>query len=360
LLSFGDKDEGQLFTNTLVVEDKTIEVGSIVEVSCGNNHTFLRTSSAVFCCGNNFFGQLGLGKEVKEVQLQQHPFFKEQVFPSKIFCRYHQSFIITRSGAVFCCGFNEESNLGVRLSERKGNVFSFTSVQGVSAFNIVKIAIGSRHCLMLSDSKVVFVSGLQENGQLFLPTTSKRTTKITKHEVMSSFEIDDIACGQYYSVAVSTSRCKLFIGGMVNGGKKPIFEEYNIAELFGVDSELISNSLCFEAYCSNNYCLLRAYCSLNLFSEGDIILRWDGTTFLNISSDFSKILQEPIQRITPGPDCTAIITSSGKLFMLGENAVVSGTDYQPKLMLLSVSCPARLESFAKKGAIVVIDNFVCK
>ncbi|KAF0976368.1 hypothetical protein FDP41_004595 [Naegleria fowleri] len=322
-----------------------------IEVSSGDHHLLIRCSDTIFAAGSNFFGQLALGQSVKQAELGIVNYFtSSNIKVKKIICKYNQTFFLTEKGEVFVVGFNEECNLGFKS---KGcNIFDVTKVAGsVEGKIITKIGVGRYHCLLLDKDHRVYVAGQQDKGQLFLPTSQKRTSFITENEGLRKYSIDEIGCGQFFSVALSSSQLKILVCGMVAGSKKPLFEEYNFNELIGFSKDFSFPFISVSINCCNNYCVIRAFCEHKLFIDEDILLKWDGTGMYELSGSVAKCIREQILRITSGSKAVAFVTDSGRVYLQEEE--FSENKISPTLVFATVSYSSVLEACTEKGVVMI-------
>ncbi|KAG2377977.1 hypothetical protein C9374_008599 [Naegleria lovaniensis] len=352
LTTFGENVFGEFVTNTQSI-NKYLASSSVgeVAVSSGDHHSVIRCRDLIFAVGSNFFGQLALGKSVKQADLNVIEYFNQhQIKVKNIICKYNQTFFLTDVGEVFVVGFNEECNLGFKSKE--SNIYDPTKVCGCLEGKVItKIAVGRYHCLMLDANHRVFVSGQQDKGQLFLTTSHRRTSNIIENDVMTKHAIDDIECGQFFSVAFSASQLKLFVGGVVAGSKKPLFEEYDLNELIGFNDNFPFPYISVSISCCNNCFIIRAFCEHKLFMEEDVFLKWDGTGMYELSDVVAKTIREQILRITTGPKAIAFVTNSGRIYL--QEGEFPENKINPTLVFITVSHSSVLEALTEKGVIMI-------
>ena len=106
----------------------------IMQVCCGERHSLVLTEEGVvYGWGDNRYGQTGVGEEVttssrqsssQEDDGQQYENVITKPKPwnigkkvSKIHCSKYQSFAITTDGNVYCCGLNDQCQLGSQLKK---------------------------------------------------------------------------------------------------------------------------------------------------------------------------------------------------------------------------------------------------
>jgi len=86
----------------------------IQKISLGDGFTiFLTKSSKVYCCGENFHGELGIGKNLeKSIKIEEIEFFKDKNIID-IFSGYHHSLAISKDGNIYAWGRNNYGQLGL-------------------------------------------------------------------------------------------------------------------------------------------------------------------------------------------------------------------------------------------------------
>src|SRR3989338_647256 len=153
----------------------TVKIGKIVQFAFGGGHTVLLDNDGrVFVSGNNENGQLGLG-----TTHDQHNFKRVRLSQTmgkivQIACGYDYTILLDHNGKVFVCGNNEYGQIG--LGEDVTMTTTFQIVKDVS--NIVQIACSSLslHTMLLDCNGSVLVSGYNKDGRLGLGDDEDRYT----------------------------------------------------------------------------------------------------------------------------------------------------------------------------------------
>ncbi|EFC46637.1 predicted protein [Naegleria gruberi] len=358
LLVYGDNTDGQLLSDnkTKLSSPKILQlpISTIDGISTGSSHTFIRQGSLLYCCGNNFFGQLGMCEVKKQCDFEIIDFFNKRSEPLRsVICGYNQTFFLTEQGKVYGCGFNEEGCLGIIPNS---NVYNITEVKIPGGKSIQKIAIGMYHVLMLSDDDQLMVSGLQNQGQLFLDTKTKNQKALIINKEMSVKELQEIGCGQYYSIAFS-KKLKIFVSGVLNGGNTPVFLEFDLNKEFGFSMENSLPLLTCSLICCDDWFLVRSSCEFNLFLEKDYFFKWVDGKVKDVTICFNNKINEEVVRVCNSRKVMALTSKSGKLFYLtNSDKEIVGLANEPSLFFISVSHPFLNESLLDDGLLAVVGN----
>ncbi len=146
-----------------------------LEIAAGHEHAFIITEKgSLFAFGRNDVGQLGLGNS-------EHCYYPKRVgLPNReIVHKVHTSaysdsnLIVCKSGAMYVCGWNEYGQLGL------GNRNNRPILQPLRIPNGQKpkeVALGAAHTLILFENGELFVFGANMFGQLGLGDKINRFT----------------------------------------------------------------------------------------------------------------------------------------------------------------------------------------
>lgn len=145
----------------------------IIAMAAGYSHSlFLSDMGKVYCCGENAYGQLGLGHK----NWQTRPTLVSALQDKKIIAivtgNIHSLFL-TNEGKVYSCGYNSHGQLGLGHSNEE------TTPQLITAFKdkkIIAIAVGDDYSLFLTVEGEVYSCGKNSDGQLGLGHTSDQET----------------------------------------------------------------------------------------------------------------------------------------------------------------------------------------
>ena len=125
-------------------------ISKIMDIKCGGEHSmFLSNNGKVYTCGHGYYGQLGLGnnKNVKSPILV-HSLSNKNVI--EIASGWSHSLVLTDEGNVYCAGCGKFGELG--LGENK-NRYNYTWIRKLGNMNVKHIFAGGHHSWCLIDDK---------------------------------------------------------------------------------------------------------------------------------------------------------------------------------------------------------------
>ncbi|KAJ5075281.1 claret isoform a [Anaeramoeba ignava] len=209
----GSNYYGQLGFNSEILEktEKPIlMMKNVSKIFLGNSsyHAFLLNSNQeLFGCGDNRFGQLGLGESIKEDKIQK--LTKIQNIPKgkiiDIQCgNCHSIMLIENENPkrkLYSCGDYRYNGLG-----KNGDTYEFTEIKS-SLFenddNIIDFPVGGSHTLILTSNSKLIVFGYNFYGQLGTGDTKDQSFPIQIELPKLKFNENifnyHLSCGVYKS-----------------------------------------------------------------------------------------------------------------------------------------------------------------
>ena len=135
----------------------------VLLAACSYHHSImLCADGAVFTCGRNDCGQLGLGDMADKKVPQLVPNAPRDV--TGLSCGQYHTVLLTESGIAYLCGKNDYGQLGL---EGFDNVKVFTkAVITPEGDGIKNICCGYYHSLFLSHNGIVSGFGRNDYGQV--------------------------------------------------------------------------------------------------------------------------------------------------------------------------------------------------
>ncbi|XP_019603579.2 RCC1 and BTB domain-containing protein 2 isoform X3 [Rhinolophus sinicus] len=168
--------------------------------SAGNEVLYTTVNDEIFVLGTNCCGCLGLG----DVQSTIEPRRLDSLSGKKIACLSYGSgphiVLATTEGEVFTWGHNAYSQLGNGTTNH-GLVPCHISTN-LSNKQVIEVACGSYHSLVLTSDGEVFAWGYNNSGQVGSGSTANQPIPRRVTGCLQNKVVVNIACGQMCSVAV--------------------------------------------------------------------------------------------------------------------------------------------------------------
>ena len=181
-LGLGDYNYRTTFTQI------TTNTDDIKKIYCGTEHTFiLKNDGTLWSTGCNDCGQLGLGDTTNRTTFTQVTTNGNDV--KEVYCGYYHTFMLKNDGTLWSCGHNEYGQLGLGDG---GNRSTFTQVT-TNTNDIKEIYCGGFHTFMLKNDGTLWSTGVNSNGQLGLGDTNYRYT--FTQVTTNTNDIKEIYCG---------------------------------------------------------------------------------------------------------------------------------------------------------------------
>jgi len=138
-------------------------VWNIAEISCGGNHTFLRSvSGKVYAAGCNDDGQLGIGKTDRAIRFTEVAGGWGKI--AEISCGINHTFLRSVSDKLYSAGRNHRGQLGL-AHIGTNNVYTFKELWG-DRRKIAKISCGWNHTFLQYADNKLYATGDNSYGQL--------------------------------------------------------------------------------------------------------------------------------------------------------------------------------------------------
>ncbi|AYV82771.1 MAG: chromosome condensation regulator [Hyperionvirus sp.] len=175
LVSRGRNSYGQLGVGDCLVRDLFSEIvgigKNVVEVKCCSTHTIIRfPDGKLMGCGFNKYGQLGVGDGVNRNVLVEIKGVGKNI--AEIICVFRMTIIRFMDGTLMSCGDNRFGQLGLG-DFRNRDVFQ--EIVGIPK-NIVEVkSCNSRVIIRLTDGTLMGC-GYNKDGQLGVGDSSNRNT----------------------------------------------------------------------------------------------------------------------------------------------------------------------------------------
>jgi len=150
-------------------------------IACGAFHTVvLFSDKTVYACGDNQYGQLGIGSTIGQSSLQPMIDLPEGKFASNIACGFYYTVVLFSDGSVYACGFNKFGQLGINKTlnevEYKNVLTQMVNSSDKEITDAINIACGASHTVVLFSDGSVYACGDNQSGQLGINSTQQQIT----------------------------------------------------------------------------------------------------------------------------------------------------------------------------------------
>ena len=194
-LGLGDYDDRNTFTQVTTNINNDAK-----QVVCGGWHTFiLKNDGSVWACGRNDRGQLGLNDNTNKNTFNQVTTnINNDV--KQVVCGGWHTFILKNDGSVWACGDNQYGQLGLGNTTNRN---TFTQVTTNINNDVKQIAGGSWHTMIIKNDGSLWSCGLNGNGRLGLCDTTQRTT-FTQVTTNINNDVKQVVCtGNLYTASTT-------------------------------------------------------------------------------------------------------------------------------------------------------------
>ena len=304
------------YLQILELEAHTACRGGIAAVAAGAGHTlFLKSDGSLWSCGDNSYGQLGLG----DLRNRPRPVMVLASDVASICCGNDHSLIIKTDGSLWASGLNQDGQLGL------GDQLNRNALTRVLESNVIAAAAGIAHTLVLQSDGTLLTMGSNEHGQLGLGDFRDRVLPtLTPMDTVTS-----VAAGAQHSLALKSGGGLWAAGD--NGFGQLGFNDTVSESRFSQSTELTQ----CRAIASGAYHLLSLKFDQTLWTTGN-----NSNGQLGVGSQLDLVT--PRQALTPS--LRAIVAGSshsiglgldGEVWLMGSNAQGQLGLNEPSTLLLS-------------------------
>ena len=246
----------------------------VLEIACGMEHSIVRTSFGLYSWGDNKCGQLGLG----DLNRRQLPSVINSLSNNQIIsvaCGENHSLVIDCFNRVFVFGDNRHGQLG------NGTKDPYQTIPFILQLlmPIVQVCGGSMHSVLLAADGAVYAMGNNSYGQLGVQGVDGSSDPV-RIEVLSEFKVKAIASGAHTCIACGRNTTQLWIWGKFIGKENYFVRdvdsetesfETNTSPLTTLDLELEVGDQLKEVVIGMTHCLL--------LTKNGLILSWGSNMF---------------------------------------------------------------------------------
>ena len=164
-LGLGDTNNRTVLTRITT----TTNTNDIKLICCGDSHTLiLKNNGTLWACGDNQYGQLGLGDTNRRTTFTQITANTNDI--KSVYCGGNYTSILKNDGTLYVCGANVYGQLGLGDTTNRKTLTQVTT----NTDDIKSIYCGYNHNAILKNDGTLYVCGLNDSGKLGLGDTSNR------------------------------------------------------------------------------------------------------------------------------------------------------------------------------------------
>ena len=166
-LGIGDTTQRTIFTQA---------TNDVKQIACGSNYSFiLKNDGTVWSCGYNYYGNLGIGTSGMSSNKSSFTQVTNNINNDvkQLICRGWSAFIIKNDGSLWACGNNGYGQLG--LGDNSSRII-FTQVTTNINNDVKQVVCGNNHTFVLKDNDILGACGYNLNDQLGLSGVSGAAT----------------------------------------------------------------------------------------------------------------------------------------------------------------------------------------
>ena len=171
--------------------------GAIKQVACGKIHTFVLTDdNQLWACGDNSYSQLGLGDRDDRNTLTKLNWTGGTI--KQVACGGFYTFVLTDNNQLWACGNNFKGQLGLGDDDPQKNTLTKLDWTGGT---VKQMACGGAHTFVLTEDDQLWACGFNRNGQLGLGDEENRN--ILTDLIWTDESIKQVACGRYHTFVLT-------------------------------------------------------------------------------------------------------------------------------------------------------------
>ena len=179
----------------------------VLEVSCGTEHSLVRTSCGLYAWGDNRHGQLGVGDRTqRQLPTVIDSLSEHQI--TAVACGEFHSLVIDEVNRVHVFGDNRHGQLGIGTRDPYQSLPVIISI----SVPIVQTCAGCMHSLLLAADGAVYAMGSNVDGQLGV-TGLQESSEPVRVEILTEYKVLAIASGAHTCIACGRNTTQLWLWG---------------------------------------------------------------------------------------------------------------------------------------------------
>ena len=232
-----------------------------LSVSCGGSYTMvLMTDGTVYGCGQNYYGQLGIGSS----DYNAHPLLTLMTnttgkTPLSVSCWLSESWrgsfghtmVLMTDGSLYGCGSNSNGQLGNNIDQVPTNVLLVPMINTTGKIPLA-VSCGESYTIVLMTDGSLYGCGSNSNGQLGNNSTiqSNSLTPMTMPVLPPNVKSLAISCGASYTMVLMTNGYVYGCGLNNNGqlGDNSIIQRNSLTQMSNTTSKTMAYVYCGVDY----------------------------------------------------------------------------------------------------------------
>ncbi|ETM39823.1 hypothetical protein L914_14071 [Phytophthora nicotianae] len=203
--SYGELGHGDTTSRKSFERITSLQLKEIVQIGAGNEHTIALTADGkVLTCGYNDNGQCGQGGTARVSHLSEIPKMESSISQVHAYNGCEHTILVTMDGRAATCGYNYRGQLG------HGNTTSESVpkiIRSLESKIVRLVSCSYYHTVMACEDgnqQHLYTFGRNDYGQLGHNDSIDRKTP-QQVEALSDQQIVSVACGQYHTMVVSAT-----------------------------------------------------------------------------------------------------------------------------------------------------------
>ena len=283
-----------------------------------NSVYYLTENGRVYACGQNNNGKLGIGSEEANVYTITEVTIPVGEKVKEIQIDNNSVYYLTENGRVYACGNNSYGRLGIGSEET--NVYTITEVPLPVAEKVKEIQIDMHSVYYLTENGKVYACGVNSNGQLGLGVEESNVYTATEVPIPVGEKLKEMQMATY-SVYYLTENGRVYACGRNSVGQLGIGVEdskvYTATEVPLPEGEKVKemySSTMKTYYLTENG---RVYAS-GLNSSGGLGIGND-ESFIYTATEVILPTEESVETVNWGNNIYYIM-KSGRIYAIGSNS----------------------------------------
>ena len=325
----------------------------------GGGPIVFMNNGTVYGCGENTYGQLGLGDYVTpKTTLQLMP-MPSGLSPTQIIAGFRMNFVQMNNGDIYAVGYNNQGQCGV------GSVGAvYRGFTKITPFNFVPVMVeyGTGHMVVLTTNGI-YANGLNTNGQLGLGNTTTPVTTLSTMINTTGLTPIAIACGSSHTVVLmNDAPGSIYSTGLNSNGQLGIAvgnvtQQTSLAA--GSKMQSVAGKTPKAINCGNSYTVVlmtdNTIYGTGLNSNGQL-----GIASGNVTQQTTLQLMQSVAGKTPfevacGASHTVVLMTDGTIYGTGLNSngqlgIATGNVTQQTVLQLMQSVPGKTPKDIACGA----------